>query len=101
MKSIAIKPTEINIAATRDALACQDASNASGVARLMVRHMSAILNESRNTQFVNQHPAIILFLDKMTSLSRSQGISGLRINQAWDVCEKIKAGQEAGWEILV
>jgi hypothetical protein len=62
--------------AAHDALACQDACNASGVVHSFDQAMSALWDEAhkqgKGTEWVNRHPIVTLFIDKLASLNRTQ-----------------------------
>lgn len=61
----------------QQSLDIQDACNAAGVAHAFSRGMTVLWAEAqrtgKGTEWVNQHPIVTLFLDKLASLNRSQG----------------------------
>lgn len=83
--------------ASREALTAQDASNLSGVAH----SLSAVLTEliwpmaqrlQKGTAWVNAHPLVTLYLDKLTDLNGYGTVSGM---ESWDIV-KLWAGPLAG-----
>jgi hypothetical protein len=64
----------------RSALQVQDACNLSGVAHSLSRDvLPAVWAEAhaagQGTEYVNTHPAVVLFVDKLASLAHVQGIT--------------------------
>lgn len=59
--------------AARNALLIQDAVNLSGIVKAMAHDMDAIWDEARKqgkgTDWVNQHPIVTTYLDKLRSLN--------------------------------
>lgn len=60
----------------QQSLDIQDACNASGVVHAFSRGMTLLWEEAnrrnQGTEWVNQHPIVTLFIDKLASLNRSQ-----------------------------
>lgn len=86
----------------RLALSVQDASNPSGVVISLANEvMPAIRLEpgyhEQGTAYINSHPAFILFLDKLVSLSTAGYISDShsQIAEAYDACTSRAAEIEA------
>ena len=74
----------------QDALACQDASNASGILKSWAEHIDAIWAEVRaegggTSEFAN-HPANVLFADKMAQLTGARNLDN--VLAAFKKCEK-------------
>jgi len=92
--------------AAQAALQVQDASNLSGVAHTFDQAMAALWDEAhrqgKGTAWVNQHPIVTLFLDKMASLNRTQCLCSTNmrvVHEATTVVEDIlikPAPAEAG-----
>ena len=89
----------------RTALQVQDASNPNGVVNSLANEiMPAIRDEvgyrEVGTQYVKDHPALILFLDKLNSLTGLQSIGDQasydRISEAYRVCHE-RAG-DPNWD---
>lgn len=76
------------------ALDVQDACNLSGVVRSFALVTEALWEEARRTdqgtEWVNQHPVSVLFVNKMDSLVRD---SGEKFSRAYDECEKLARGE--------
>lgn len=88
--------------AAHDADRVQDACNLSGVSRAFTDILNDVLwpaarELNKGTDWVNQHPVSVLFIDKMSSLARTQHNSG-RVFQAYAACRKIAGGTATGWE---
>lgn len=84
--------------AAQAALDVQNASNLSGVARSFAMVTETLWDEARRqnkgTDFVNQHPIAQLFIDKMASLARIQGIDANSVtvfSKAYDECGRLAA----------
>ena len=82
--------------AARQALACQNACNLSGVAHTFAEAVSAIWDEARRTGqgtlWVNSHPICTLFIDKLASFNDSApGLS-----QAWVGVKNIAVRNDVG-----
>jgi hypothetical protein len=73
----------------KQALAIQDASNLSGVVHAFSRCMDVLWAEARTgegkgTDWVNTHPIVTLFVDKLASLNRTQGDNFSAVMLAYD-----------------
>jgi hypothetical protein len=72
------------------ALDVQDACNLSGVVNSLsevTKHLWSIANYRHlGTEWVNHHPIVILFVDKLASLAGCQGNS-VAVMDAFDWCE--------------
>jgi hypothetical protein len=83
--------------AARTAIGVQDAVNLSGVAHSLAEAVSAIWDEAhrqgQSTEWVNAHPVVTLFLDKLADLN-NVGLQCPQIGQAYDEVRKIAAGKE-------
>ena len=87
--------------AVQSALDVQDACNLSGVAKSLAGPvMDALWIEARRTEqgsdFINTHPAVYLYLDKLTSLNRAQCLCTINLsnyNKAVAEVEKIIAAE--------
>ena len=55
--------------AYEDAIYLQNACNGHAILRTLVRHLPAIAEDCEGTEEQNTHPAIVLFLDKLTDLA--------------------------------
>ncbi len=82
--------------AAQMALDCQDASNLSGVAKSFAGPvMDALWDEARRTghgtDWINQHPIVTLFLDKLASLNRTLYLEykSTSFSKTWDAVEQI------------
>jgi hypothetical protein len=73
----------------QQALDVQDACNLSGVVHAFSRAMTVIWSEAdkqhKGTEWVNTHPIVTLFIDKLASLNRYDST----LNEAWDSVTKI------------
>ena len=85
----------------RSALLVQDACNLSGVAHSLSRAVTRIWELARElghgTDWVNQHPVVVLFVDKLASLARCQGIDSTSMDaygRAYDLCKAAAEQQE-------
>jgi hypothetical protein len=86
----------------RTALQVQDASNPSGVVNTLAKEiMPGIRNEAgyreQGTKYIATHPAYILFLDKLVSLTGVAWVNdmGGAISQAYEDCRILAEGLEA------
>jgi hypothetical protein len=78
--------------AARLAITVQDACNLSGVLRSFHEIVSEVLwpearKQGKGTEFVNTHPIVTLFLDKLASLNR--GALTCDYQYAYSECERI------------
>lgn len=84
----------------KEALAVQDACNASGVVHTFGDVMSFLISEMiegklSGTTAVNRHPVVLLFLDKLNDLSGRPSFG--EISEAYDYCaERRKDNGKAG-----
>lgn len=85
--------------AAQQALDIQNASNLSGVAITLSETLTETiwpeaLRIGRGTEWVNQHPIVTLFLDKLNSLNRIQCFcdSDRRVSSAYDAVHKMAQG---------
>jgi hypothetical protein len=83
--------------AARTAIAVQDACNLSGVVHSFADAVSTIWDEAhrqgRGTEWVNTHPVVTLFLDKLADLN-GYWFQCPQIGQAYDEVRKIAEGRE-------
>jgi ribonuclease PH len=89
----------------QDAIELQDASNASGVVHWLSREALPFIWEEQRaegTHAVNNHPIMVLTVDKLASLAHMQdfGSTSLqRFSEAYDICkeraEKIRKANRA------
>lgn len=86
----------------RLALDVQDASNISGVIHSLHNEvLPAIRLEpgyiETGTRYMNEHPVMLLFLDKLVSLTRKGWITDhdMAISNAYSVCNEFAQGMEA------
>ena len=81
----------------QDALAVQDACNLSGVVKDFARVVDLIWAEAREldkgTDYVNQHPVCVLYIDKLASLARCQDDTGI-VFRAYDMAHKAIEAKE-------
>ena len=80
----------------QQALDVQDACNLSGVVHAMSRGMEALWAEAHQhghgTEWVNEHPIVTLFIDKLAHLNKSQQDLHGKVFAAYDrVHEAIRA----------
>jgi hypothetical protein len=81
------------------ALSVQDACNTLAVTNEWSRRL-AVINDTHDWDTARQHPATVLFIDKLSSLARCQvGIGGVRVSEAYDACERLRDGLEVEWEV--
>ena len=80
--------------AARNALAVQDACNLSGVLYTFVDAVSAIRDHGtalgEGTEYINAHPIVTLFLDKLADLNRNASI-----HDAWSQVTRIAEETDA------
>lgn len=83
-----------NFAIYRAAIDVQDACNLSGVVHSFSQIVTAIWDEARargeGTEYVNTHPIVQLFLDKLNALAHT-GVADL--SEAWRICEERAQGR--------
>jgi hypothetical protein len=79
-----------------NAYRCQDACNLSGLVFSFAKDMQAICDEanrlSEGTNFKNQHPIVIAYLDKLCSLAGIQSFeprAAAKITGALEECRKL------------
>lgn len=81
----------------QDALAVQDACNLSGVVKDLARVVDLLWVEARalglGTGFVNQHPIIVLYVDKLAALARCQYNTDV-LSKAYDEVHKAIEAKE-------
>jgi hypothetical protein len=80
----------------QQSLDIQDACNLSGVVHAFSRGMDVLWVEAREgegkgTDWVNQHPIVTLFLDKLASLNRTQCFCDSAVPDAYTKVRKIIA----------
>ena len=88
--------------AAQTALDVQDACNLSGVAYSLSRILEEVIwPEARRigegTDFVNTHPIVTLFLDKLLSLNRTQCLCSetqYAVSRAYDKVRSLAEGKE-------
>lgn len=94
--------------AASDAIACQDAVNGWAIIHSLHRHIEAM----RSSKVVNangdecqlagdernQHPVVILFLDKLVNLAVRENLSR-RVSDAYQACIALSRGENAEFEI--
>ena len=72
-----------------DALVIQDASNLSGVVQSFATVVRLLWDDARRlhkgTDWVNGHPIVVLFTDKLADMARRRGIE---YSTAYDFCDK-------------
>lgn len=110
-------PDSVTSKAAKDALEYQDACNGTGVLHSLSRHFTAMRSESMytgineqgeatnyklDTDTCNQHPVMILFLDKLTSLAniKDNSESWQDVDLALDACNLLADGKSAEWTIV-
>lgn len=78
----------------KDAIQVQDACNPSGVIYALARALDVVNEESRRlgqgTDWVANHPVIILFVSKIESMVHSE--RSLRFSDALAACERLAKG---------
>jgi hypothetical protein len=85
--------------AAQTSLDVQDACNLSGVAKSLAGPvMDALWAEARRTErgtdFINQHPIVTLFIDKLASLNRTQYAEPSVFANAYEAVHKIAEGAQ-------
>lgn len=80
-----------------EAILVQDACNGTAVSASLNHIMKSLLKMGRGTDWVNRHPAVVMFLDKMCSLSEYK-YTFQEYCDAHDYCEEKskKKGEENG-----
>lgn len=58
-----------NVRMAQDAMDVQSACNLTGVAQSLARHTITLMKEGKGTDWVNQHPVVILFAQQISHLS--------------------------------
>ena len=101
--------TPATVAAASVALEVQDAVNMRAIVSTMLKHMDTMRNEPSaqypygiNGDLLQNHPVVILFLDKLNSLARIQGVQeGIdysyidkRISESYDACHDLSMSQD-------
>ena len=75
-----------------EGLQVQNACNLSGVVHTLSPVVSKVWDEAhelkKGTDYVNTHPLVIVYLDKINSLARIQGDAGSIVNEAFAFVEK-------------
>jgi hypothetical protein len=86
----------------RTALQVQDASNPSGVVNSLANEILPGIRlepgyHEQGTAYIKRHPAFILFLDKLVSLTGVAWMhdTDMAISQAYTDCETLATGLEA------
>lgn len=81
----------------QQSLDVQDACNLSGVVHAFSRAMTLLWKEAdtrgEGTEWINQHPIVTLFIDKLASLNRTQGDLSA-VLAAYDRVHAIVEGKE-------
>jgi hypothetical protein len=79
--------------AASDALAVQDACNLSGVVHGFARAMEAVVDDCRSkkqgSDEYKEHPIVIMFMDKLVSMTRWNGALTNGFINAYDDCKKM------------
>jgi hypothetical protein len=79
----------------QSALDVQDACNLSGVVHSLARILPRIREEVQSTGLVNEHPIVVLYVDKLASLARTQGDACYEaFRKAYDAVEKALEDQD-------
>lgn len=81
--------------AAQSALDCQDACNLSGVLHTFHQVVKDVLwpeanKQDQGTAYVNQHPIVSLFLDKLASLNRTQCLCSPCLDQSREMFAKVE-----------
>lgn len=80
--------------AAQAALDCQDACNLSGVVFSFAKAMQIICDEANakgyGTAWKNEHPIVLLFVDKLGSLCHVQ--DAITHSRAYDSCKRLAEG---------
>jgi len=75
----------------------QNACNLSGVAITFVNVLTYLWKyaheNSKGTDWVNTHPIVIVFLDKMSSLAGIQELGNSKVFRAFDEVDKLEKGE--------
>lgn len=79
--------------AAQEAIQAQDGVNLSGIARSMVEAITEVIwpearRLGKGTEFVNTHPIVSLYLEKLDSLNGTDGDS-VRFRWAYKECKKL------------
>lgn len=84
----------------QQSLDCQDACNLSGVVISFAKGMDVLWAEAREhghgTGWINRHPIVTLFIDKLASLNGSQGDSSVVFSAYDKVREIVATTQQEG-----
>ena len=82
--------------AAKAAIDIQNACNMGGVARTFHEAVQAVWDEAHRrqegTDWVNQHPLIRMFIDKMNDLSGRIDHDTSQYRNDWHICEEIVKG---------
>lgn len=87
--------------AAQQALDVQNACNLSGVVHALERVVQDVLwpearSQGKGTDWVNQHPIVTLFLDKLASLNRTQCLCSDQMHKfgtAYEQVEQLARGE--------
>lgn len=76
--------------AAAEAMKVQDACNLRGVSRAYIKALHAVERqaaiENKGTDWINEHPIMVSFIDKMNCLCRNNTANAMK---AYDACEAI------------
>ena len=75
------------------ALQVQDACNLSGVVHSLAQLVTNLHSQGHGTTWVNQHPLVQLFVDKLGHLANVQGDINMRTAYIW--CQDTSEGKRA------
>lgn len=111
-----IKANTVTVKAARVALEVQDACNMLAVIGAMYRLMQEMRDANRADNVIYdgnaecQHPVVLMFLDKLNSLARTQVITSdqdeyvvdiyKRLSKAQDACMQLQSGVDVDWQII-
>ena len=84
---------DVPAALASEATRVQDACNLCGVAQSFARAMIALhdLPQCKGTEWLNNHPVTVLYVDKLASLSGIQN-SGSPVYEAYETCQNVLDG---------
>lgn len=100
MTTMLIKADEQTKKWAQDAQMVQSGCNPVGIANTMVRIMTELTHaEDGGTDLAGNHPVVIAFLDKLSSLGSVQNFANDRIMDAHAACDKLAEGEDVEWEI--
>ncbi len=95
-----IKATPEMMTLAQESLDIQNACNACGLAQRFAKVMSTLMSSDQRTgtNWVNQNPVVILWIDKLADLARSG--HNADIGLAYDAVHALSQGKDVEWPIV-